>query len=73
MSRTAKAQERPPPLQCENTKIVASCSFGRGSAQSMFELLPGAIIVGSQQYLQSVNTLMRHVPIRCASATKIAQ
>src|SRR6266436_4223421 len=52
----AKGQEHPP-LQCENTKIVASWSFGGGSAQSMFiELLPGVIVVRSQQYLPSVNT-----------------
>jgi hypothetical protein len=69
----AKGQEHPP-LQCENTKIVAAWSFGGGSAQSMFiELLPGVIVVRSQQYLRSVKTLMRHVPIRCAGATKIAQ
>jgi hypothetical protein len=35
MPCTAKGQVRPP-LQCENTKIVASDPFGGGSAQSMF-------------------------------------
>jgi hypothetical protein len=38
------------------------------------EFLPGVMVVRYQQYLPSGDTLMRDVlPIRCASAIKIAQ
>jgi hypothetical protein len=63
MSRTAKAQERPP-LQCENTKIVASGASGPGSAQSMLiELLPRHHC----RVFSAISAIVRYFNKRCTA------
>jgi hypothetical protein len=60
---TAEGQQ-PPPLQRENTKIVASGASGRGSAQAwLLDFCRRIIVVRSQQ----ISAIGRYLNKRCAA------
>jgi hypothetical protein len=63
------------PLQCDIQKLLHTALSAKDQHKvCLLNFLPGVMVVRYQQYLPSVDTLMRDVlPIRCASATKIAQ
>jgi hypothetical protein len=70
--RPPRATEHPP-LQCENTKIVASGSFGLNQRKVCLNFCRHGV-ERSPQYLPSVDTLLSDEPaIHCPNSAKIEQ